>query len=55
MLCAQNCKYKTTSFLYDLIPPVQRSLWNKDCIYEPFCQILPFKKFFFTVHNKTIE
>ena len=28
---------KQPAYLYDLIPPFQRSSQNKSCIYEPFC------------------
>ena len=28
---------KQSAYLYDLIPPFQRSLCSKGCIYEPFC------------------
>ena len=38
---------KQPAYLYDLIPPFQRSSSNKDCIYEPFCRTVP--KCFFTV------
>ena len=34
------------AYLYDLIPPVQRSSRNKGCIYEPFCQTVSFKNSF---------
>ena len=45
MLSVQNCKYKIL-YLYDLIPPFQRSSQNKGCIFEPFCRIMSFKNFF---------
>ena len=34
------------AYLYDLIPPVQRSSPNKGCIYQPFCQTVSFKNSF---------
>ena len=37
---------KKSSYLYDLIPPFQRSSRNKGCIYEPFCGIVSFKNSF---------
>ena len=48
---------KQPAYLYDLIPPFQRSSRNKGCIYEPFCLIESFKnlKFFFTVCKKGME
>ena len=38
---------KQPAYLYDLIPPFQRSSRNKGCIYEPFCRTASFKKLFF--------
>ena len=48
---------KQLAYLFDLIPPFQRSSRNKGCIYEPFCLIESFKnlKFFFTVCKKGME
>ena len=46
MLSVQNCKYKATCLLYDLIPPFQRSSRNKGCIYEPLCRTVSFKNSF---------
>ena len=37
---------KQPAYLYDLIPLFQRSLGNKGCIYEPFCQTMLFKNSF---------
>ena len=37
---------KQPAYLYDLIPPIQRSSLNKGCIYEPFCQTVSFKNSF---------
>ena len=34
---------KQPAYLYDLIPPFQRSSRNKGCIYEPFCRTMSFK------------
>ena len=34
---------KQPVYLYDLIPPFQRSSRNKGCIYEPFCRTVSFK------------
>ena len=34
------------AYLYDLIPPFQRSLCNKRCIYEPFYRTVSFKNSF---------
>ena len=34
------------AYLYNLIPPFQRSSRNKGCIYEPFCRTMPFKNSF---------
>ena len=35
-----------SAYLYDLIPPFQRSSRNKSCIYEPFCRTMSFKNSF---------
>ena len=53
----KNVNTKQPAYLYDLIPPFQRSSRNKGCIYEPFCLIESFKnlKFFFTVCKKGME
>ena len=37
---------KEPANLYDLIPPFQRSLCNKGCIYEPFCRTVSIKNCF---------
>ena len=37
---------KQPAFLYNLIPPFQRSSRNKDGIYEPFCRAVSFKNYF---------
>ena len=37
---------KQPAYLYDLIPPFQRSSRNKGCIYEPFCRNVSFKNSF---------
>ena len=37
---------KQPAYLYDLIPPFQRSSRNKGCIYEPFCRTMSFKNSF---------
>ena len=37
---------KQPAYLYDLIPPFQRSARNKGCIYEPFCRTMSFKNSF---------
>ena len=37
---------KQPAYLYDLIPPFQRSSRNKGCIYEPFCRTVSFKNSF---------
>ena len=37
---------KQPAYLYDLIPPFQRSSRNKGCIYEPFCRTVSFKNYF---------
>ena len=37
---------KQPAYLYDLIPPFQRSSSNKGCIYEPFCRTVFFKNSF---------
>ena len=37
---------KQPAYLYDLIPPFQRSSRNKGCIYEPFCRTVSFKNCF---------
>ena len=37
---------KQPAYLYDLIPPFQRSSHNKGCIYEPFCRTVYFKNSF---------
>ena len=34
---------KQPAYIYDLIPPFQRSSGNKACIYEPFCRTVSFK------------
>ena len=34
---------KQPAHLYDLIPPFQKSLRNKGCIYEPLCRTVSFK------------
>ena len=34
------------AYLYNLIPPFQRSSRNKDCTYEPFCRTVSFKNSF---------
>ena len=46
MLSIQNCKCKQPAYLYDLIPPFQRSSRNKGCIYEPFCRTVSLKNSF---------
>ena len=46
---------KQPAYLYDLIPPFQRSSRNKGCIYEPFYRTVSFKNSFFTVCNKGVE
>ena len=38
---------KQPAYLYDLIPPFQRSSRNKSCIYEPFCRTVSFKILFY--------
>ena len=37
---------KQPTYLYDLIPPFQRSSRDKGCIYEPFCRTMSFKNSF---------
>ena len=37
---------KQPAYLYDLIPPFQRSSRNKGCIYEPLCRTMSFKNSF---------
>ena len=37
---------KQPAYLYDLIPPFQRSSYIKDCICVPFCRTVSFKKNF---------
>ena len=37
---------KQPAYLYDLIPPFQRSTRNRGCIYEPFCRTISFKNSF---------
>ena len=37
---------KQHAYLYDLVPPFQRSSRNKGCIYEPFCRTVSYKNSF---------
>ena len=37
---------KQPAYLYDLIPPFQRSTPSKGCVYEPFCRTMSFKNSF---------
>ena len=37
---------KEPAYLYDLIPPFQRSPLDKGCIYEPFCRTVSLKNSF---------
>ena len=43
---------KQPAYLYDLIPPFQRSSRNKGCIYEPFCRTVSFKNSFLPYATK---
>ena len=43
---------KQPAYLYDLIPPFQRSTRNKGCIYEPFCRTMSLKNSFFSTLPK---
>ena len=45
-LCYLYKIVKKLAYLYDLIPPFQRSSGNKGCIYEPFCRTVSFKNSF---------